>query len=97
LPQQTDQIAALIRYVEQEFPGADVGGTMDGERSAHTVSVAVAGGILLLTASFEFLRDYDAASVTLLLQKWNTAAALRQAGITKRLLVTRSGPQIAIR
>ena len=53
--------------------------------------------MLLLTASHEFLSDYDVDTVTRFLREWGVADALREAGPTKRLLVTRDGLQVTTR
>jgi hypothetical protein len=50
-----DQIAAVIGSVRQAFPSHEVWGTREGDRAAHTVRVAFDDGVLLLTASYEFL------------------------------------------
>jgi len=98
MPEYADQIAALVHYVQNEFPDHDVWDTWDGDRSAHTVSVEISpGGVLLLTASFEFLSDYDPGQVTRLLNTWTAADVLREAGPTKRLLVTRDGCSVTNR
>ncbi len=92
MAQMADQIGALVDYVKKEFPGHDVWDGRDHDRSAHTVSVRTDGGVLLLTASFEFLSDNTPSEVQRLLTKWKVADALREeAGATKRLLVTRDG------
>ena len=92
MAQIADQIATLLDYVRQEFPGRDVWDARDHDRSAHTVSVRTDGGVLLLTASFEFLSDNTPSEVQKLLTRWKVADALREeAGPAKRLLVTRDG------
>ena len=98
MAQMVDQIATLVGYVNQEFPGRDVWDARDHDRSAYTVSVGTDGGVLLLTASFEFLSDDTPSEVQKLLTKWNVADALREeAGPTKRLLVTRDGWKVTSR
>jgi hypothetical protein len=92
-----DQIAMLVDYVKQEFPGRSVWDRRDHDRSAHTVSVATDAGILLLTASFEFLSDNTPIAVSQLLKKWKVADALRETGSTGRKLVTRIGWQVTSR
>lgn len=84
-----DRISALVDYVKQHFPGHDVWDTRDHDQ-AVTVTVRVTNGFLLLTASSEFLRDPPAA-VTKRLTEWEVADALRYAGRTERLRVTRAG------
>jgi len=91
LAQIADQIATLVDYVRQEFSGHDGWDSRAHDRSAHTVSVATDGGVLLLTASFEILSDNTPAEVASLLREWNVADALRNASPTTRLLVTRDG------
>ncbi len=98
MAQIAHQIATLVDYVKQEFPGRDVWDARDHDRSAHTVSVRTDGGVLLLTASFEFLSDNAPAEVQKLLTTWKVADALRQeAGPTRRLLVTRDGWKVTSR
>jgi hypothetical protein len=98
MAQTADQIAAVVDYVKRAFPGHSVWDSRDTDRSAHTVSVWTAGGILLLTASFEFLSDNTPSEVQKLLTKWKAADALREdAGPTKRLLVTRDGWMVTSR
>lgn len=95
--QIADRIAALVEYVRQEFPGRDVWDRIDTDRSAQTVSVATDDGLLLLTASFEFLSDNSPADVGACLRAWNVAEALRGAGPNRRLLVTRAGCEVTSR
>jgi len=98
MAQMADQIAAVVDYVKQAFPGQDVWDSRNDDRSAHTVSVGTDGGVLLLTASFEFLSDNTPSEVQKLLTKWRVAEALREeAGSTKRLLVTRDGWKVTSR
>src|SRR2546422_11338941 len=92
MAEMADQIATLVGYVKQEFPDRDVWDGKDHDRSAHTVSVRTGGGVLLLTASFEFLSDNSPSEVQKLLTKWKVGDALREeAGPGKRLLLTRGG------
>lgn len=91
------QIAALVGYIKEEFPGHDVWDARDHDRSAHTVSIDTDAGALMLTASFEFLSDNVPSVVSSLLKGWNVAAALREAGPTKRILVTREGWRVTSR
>lgn len=91
------QIATLVEYVKAEFPGHSMWDARDHDRSAHTVSVETEAGMLLVTASFEFLSDNTPAVVSQLLKEWKVADALREAGPTQRVLVTRDGWQLASR
>ncbi len=76
MAQIVDQIAAGVDYVKQAFPGRHVWDSRNTDRSAHT----------------EFLSDNTPSEVRNLLTQWNAAnALLKQAGPTKRLLVTRDG------
>ena len=98
MAQMADQIATLVNYVKQEFLGHDVWDGRDHDRSAHTVSIKTDGGVLLLTASFEFLSDNSSSEVQKLLTDWKVADALREeAGPSKRLLVTRNGWKVTSR
>jgi hypothetical protein len=92
-----DQVASVVAYIKEEFPGRSVWDARDHDRSAHTVGVETDAGVLLLTASFEFLSDNGSSVVSQLLKKWKVADALREAGSTGRLLVTRDGWQITSR
>ena len=98
MAQIADQIAAVVDYVKQQFPGHSVWDGKDHDRSAHTVSVWFNGDVLMLTASFEFLSDNTASEVQKLLTKWKVADALREeAGRAKRVLVTRDGRKVTAR
>jgi hypothetical protein len=98
MTQIADQIAAIVDYVKQQFPGHSVWDGKDHDRSAHTVSVWFKGDVLLLTASFEFLSDNTPSEVQKLLTRWKVADALREdAGPTKRLLVTWDGWKVTTR
>ena len=70
---------------------------MEPGRSAHTVSVETDGGVLLLTATFDFLRDSAPARVHKLLVSWNFGAVVRDAGSAKRVIVAREGWKLASR
>ncbi len=70
---------------------------IDTDRSAQRVSVATDDGLLLLMASFEFLRDNSPAEVGACLRAWNVAEALRGAGPNRRLLVTGAGCEVTRR
>ena len=89
-----EAIDAVTSYVEREFPGASIMDLRDFDRSAHTWSIQTNGAVLLLTVSFEFLRDTPTDQIEPFLRRWDTPSLLRTEGATSRVLVTRDGVQI---
>ncbi len=94
--QIADRIGALVGYVRQEFPGCDVWDRIDTDRSVQTVSVAIDDGLLLLTASFEFLSDNSPAEVGACLRAWHVAHALSAAKTIPPLNPRSMRPQTAL-
>ena len=92
-----EQIAAVMSYVQSEFPDATIMDSRDHDRSGHTISIKEGGTHLLLTASLEFLSDFTAAEVTARLREWKVADVLRGAGPPRRVLVTTEGPKLEAR
>ena len=60
-------------------PGAKCGTASTRTARPRTISAATDDGLLLLMASFEFLRDNSPAEVGACLRAWNVAEALRGA------------------
>jgi hypothetical protein len=73
--------AAVQEYLDGQFPDGDIWGDRDAERSAHTWGVEEQGAVMLLTMSFEFLRDVPPTSIVSRLGAWNAAEALRDSGV----------------
>ena len=84
--------AAVQEYLDAQFPDVGVWDDGDAARSAHTWSVEEHGVIMLLTVSFEFLRDVPPENIVSRLSAWNVAELLRASAAAERLIVTTHGP-----
>ena len=93
----TEACTAVQAYLMAEFPGADMWDQRDAERSAHTWGVEERHVPLLLTVSFEFLRDQPPAAIEPHLRDWHIAEVLRASGATRRVLVRNDGVQAVAR
>ena len=93
----TEACAAVQGYLVTEFPGGDMWDERDADRSAHTWGVEERHVQLLLTVSFEFLRDQPAGAIRGRLRDWHVADELRASGSTRRVVVTNDGVQVVVR
>ena len=89
--------AAVQGYLMAEFPGADMWDQHDFDKAAHTWGVEERHVPLLLTVSFEFLRDRAPGAIRARLHDWRVADELRASGATRRVLVTNDGVIVAPR
>jgi hypothetical protein len=84
------KIGAVRRYLENEFPGADVDDIYNSDRFAQDFRIGHGASSCLVTVSGEFLRDQRADEIGNVLRRWHLARSLRDVG-KSRVIVTTTG------
>ncbi len=92
-----DNVPVVTNYLRHYSPKTDIMDAYEQDRHSHGFGVKTDAGVLLVSASVEFLTDASASSLAALLEKWDLGGAMTAAGPSKRIIVTREGLQVATR
>ena len=92
---------AAVRWAEREFATTDLIHGRDEERGGYSIIVRTsddllptANHLLMVTLLDEFLSDRAASEIALLLDNWQIGQAMREAGRSRRVVVTTHGLRV---
>ena len=87
-----------VKWVEGEFATTNLIHGRDEEFAGYSVIVRTAEDqLLMVTLLDEFLSDYAVTEVGLLLDVWQVGNAMRWAGPSQRVVVTKQGLRVEAR